>query len=428
MDGYNPNLLTYDGTRGGHPFLFTGSNTGTYIAAFVQDTSAERPDGERRRPLRPQRPFRVRAPARAANRRCVSPQATNTVFRASYNRMFITPEYENILISSSQQAASITPPDIQDSAQLGGGQLYNLSERHDAWNFGVQQGIGSKLRFDGSLWYRRVHNAADQDQFFNTGIVFPLNFATGDLQGWNLRLDLAPVLGGLRGYASVGHVHAEYCNPFVGGLFLSSDALGSFQGGCFLIDHDQDIQEQVGLFYDLGKTGFWAGMTQRYDSGLVTDAGAPADVLSSPDTAYALPYIHFNQDPQRVASRTVWSFSLGARLQPYGIPAEVQTFSTPSTTSSLVNVCGRVRRATRGSRRYERRHEEDADEEPREEPADDDQGERPLRIGADAGRDRRRQQAEGRHERRHHDRAEPQDRGLARRLDDAHAPPRSSLT
>ena len=150
-------------------------------------------------------------------------KATNTVFRASYNRMFITPEYENILISSSQQAASITPPDIQGSAQLGGGQLYNLSERHDAWNFGVQQGIGSKLRFDGSLWYRRVHNAADQDQFFNTGIVFPLNFATAYLQGWNLRLDLAPVLGGLRGYASVGHVVARYCNPFVGGLFLSSD-------------------------------------------------------------------------------------------------------------------------------------------------------------------------------------------------------------
>jgi hypothetical protein len=238
--------------------------------------------------------------------------------------MLITPEYENILISSSQQAASITPPAIQDSAQLGGGQLYNLSERHDAWNFGVQQGIGSKLRFDGSLWYRRVHNAADQDQFFNTGIVFPLNFATAYLQGWNLRLDLAPVLGGLRGYASVGHVVARYCNPFVGGLFLSSDALDSFQGGCFLIDHDQDIQEQVGLFYDLGKTGLWAGMTQRYDSGLVTDAGAPADVLSSPDTSYALPYIHFFQDPQRVASRTVWSFSLGARLQPYGIPAEIQ--------------------------------------------------------------------------------------------------------
>jgi len=324
-DGYNPNLLPYDGTRGGHYFDFSDSNTGTYLAAFVQDDI-------RWNDLTVNVGVRYDHNQLFETEHQIAPRigvayllkATSTVFRASYNRMFITPEYENILISSSPQAASITPPDIQDNAQLGGGQLYNLSERHDAWNFGVQQGIGSKLRFDGSLWYRRVHNAADQDQFFNTGIVFPLNFATAYLQGWNLRLDLAPVLGGLRGYASVGHVVARYCNPFVGGLFLTSDALDSFQGGCFLIDHDQDIQEQVGLFYDFGKTGLWAGVTQRYDSGLVTDAGDPSDVLSSPDTAYAFPYIHFDEDPQRVASRTVWSFSLGARLQSYGIPVELQ--------------------------------------------------------------------------------------------------------
>ena len=324
-DGYNPNLAPYDGTRGGRPFYFSGSNTGTYLAAFVQDNI-------RWKDLTVNVGVRYDHNDLFLSENQIQPRvgvaylfgATSTVLRASYNRMFITPEYENILLSSSPQAASITPPELQDSQQLGGGELVNRSERHDVWNFGVQQGIGSKLRLDASLWYRKVKNAADQDQFFNTGIVFPLNFESGHLQGWNVRLDLAPVLGGLRGYASVGHVHAVYCNPFVGGLFLDASAVDTLGGGCFVIDHDQDIQEQVGLFYDLGKTGFWAGMTQRYDSGLVTDAGTPADVLSSPDTAYAYPYIRFDQDPQRVSSRTVWSFSLGARLQPYGIPAELQ--------------------------------------------------------------------------------------------------------
>ena len=251
-------------------------------------------------------------------------KATNTVLRASYNRMFITPEYENILLSSSPEARSVAPPEIQDAQALGGGQLFNVSERHDVYNVGIQQGIGSKLRLDVSYWYRKVKNAADQDQFFNTGIVFPLNFESGNLNGWNARLDLAPVFGGLRGYISIGHVHAQYCNPFVGGLFLDASALDTLGGGCFLIDHDQDIQEQAGFFYDFGQSGFWAGMTQRYDSGLVTDAGAIEDVLSSPDTAYAAPYIRFDEDPQRVKSRTVWSFSLGARLQKYGIPFELQ--------------------------------------------------------------------------------------------------------
>ena len=36
---------------------------------------------------------------------------TQTVLRASYNRMFVTPEYENILLSSSDQAASLVPPE-----------------------------------------------------------------------------------------------------------------------------------------------------------------------------------------------------------------------------------------------------------------------------------------------------------------------------
>ncbi len=273
-DGYNPNLAPYDLTRGGSRFAFSGSNTGTYLAAYVQDDI-------RWKDLTVNVGLRYDHNDLFISENQFQPRigiayllkATSTVFRASYNRMFITPEYENILLSSSPEARSITPPELQDSQQLGGGQLYNVSERHDVWNFGVQQGIGSRLRLDASLWYRKVRNAADQDQFFNTGIVFPLNFDGGHLQGWNLRLDLAPVLGGLHGYASVGHVHASYCNPFVGGLFLDAGALDTLGGGCFLIDHDQDLQEQVGLFYDVGTTGLWAGVTQRYDSGLVTDAG-----------------------------------------------------------------------------------------------------------------------------------------------------------
>ncbi len=324
-DGYNPNLAPYDGTRGGSPFHFSGSSTGTYVAAFVQDNI-------RWNDLTVNAGVRFDHNKLFESESQVQPRIgvayflkpTNTVFRASYNRMFITPEYENILLSSSPEANAITPPAIQDSQQLGGGRLFNVSERHDVYNVGIQQGIGSKLRLDVSYWYRKVKNAADQDQFFNTGIVFPLNFESGTLQGWNGRLDLAPILGGLRGYISIGHVKAQYCNPFVGGLFLDTGALDTLSGGCFLIDHDQDIQEQAGFFYDFGASGFWAGMTQRYDSGLVTDAGTPQDVLSSPDTAYADPYIRYNEDPQRVNSRTVWSFSLGARLAKYRIPLEVQ--------------------------------------------------------------------------------------------------------
>ncbi len=323
-DDYNPNLAPYDLTRGGTAFIFNGSRTGKYYAGYAQDTL-------KLSNLTINAGLRYDENSLFRTENLLQPRIgaayyipqTKTVLRASYDRMFITPEYENILLSSSAAAASLVPPDVQQSRQLGFGELFNVSERHKAWNFGLQQGIGSALRLDLSYWKRTVVNAADQDQFFNTGIVFPLNFKGGDLSGWNARLDAGPYAG-LRGYLSLGHVRAIYDPPFVGGLFLDSGALDTLTGGPFVIDHDQDLQEQLGIFWDIPRSGFWLGMTQRYDSGLVTDAGDPADVLSSPDTAYAYPYIRFNEDPQRVKGRTVWSFSLGARLQQYGLPFELQ--------------------------------------------------------------------------------------------------------
>ncbi len=266
--------------------------------------------------------------------------ATKTVLRASYDRMFITPEYENILLSSSAAAASIVPPELQDNSQLGRGQLFNVSERHKAYNVGVQQGLGSALRLDLSYWKRTVVNAADQDQFFNTGIVFPLNFKGADLNGWNARLDGGP-WHGLRGYLSLGHVKALYQNPFVGGLFLDAGALDTLAGGSFVIDHDQDLQEQVGLFWDIPRSGFWVGVTQRYDSGLVTDAGTLEDVLASPDTAYAAPYIRFDEDPQRIKAARHLEFLPGrpapavrAAVRGAARPAERLRRTGVSTTSS----------------------------------------------------------------------------------------------
>ncbi len=323
-EGYNPNLTPYDLTRGGALFTFHGAKTGDYGAAYLQDTlrfgGFTANVGLR---YGHNQLFQAESELQPRVGLAYFLESTHTVFRASYDRMFITPEYENILLSSSPQAASLVPPDVAANNLLGFGRLYNVSERHDVYDVGIQQGIGTALRLDVDYWVRDVKNAADQDQFFNTGIVFPLNFRGGRLNGWNARLDFGP-RAGVRGYLSVGHVHALYVPPFVGGLFLDSGALDSLTGGPFLIDHDQDIQEQLGLFWDIPRSGFWLGLTQRYDSGLVADAGTLADVLSSSDTSFAAPYLRFGSDPQRIKSRTIWSLSLGARLERYHVPLEVQ--------------------------------------------------------------------------------------------------------
>ncbi|MBZ5640579.1 MAG: TonB-dependent receptor [Acidobacteriia bacterium] len=324
---YNPDLAPYDLTRGGAEFRFHQTRTGTYYAGFVQDdihvahftanlglrydhndlpvTDAQ---------LEPRIGFAYYV------------KRTGTVLRASYNRVLFTPEYENILLSSSSQAAQIVPPAVQQSGGLGGGVLPVRSERQSAYDAGFQQRLGSKLRFDLDFWKRRSKFAGDQDQFLNTGAVFPLAFQGGDLHGWNARLDLAQVAG-FRGFMSLGHTRAIYVAPPVGGLFLDQGALDSLAGGPFLIDHDQDLQLQSAVTYDIAESGFWVGANVRYDSGLVTDAD-PESLLADPDNAFAAPYVEVHSggdfDPNRIKARTVWDFSAGVDLEKHKIPLSIQ--------------------------------------------------------------------------------------------------------
>ncbi len=325
-DGYNPSLAPYDLTRGGTPFLFEGSRTITYIAGFVEDTIrfsnltaqvGARYDHAnfplRESQLQPRVGVAYYVPA------------TKTVFRASYNRIFITPEYENVLFSSSPEASSLAPPEVQQSRALGDGLILVPAARQNVYDAGIQQAVGSKLRLDVDFWERRVRFVADQAQFENTGIVFPVAFNSGRLHGWNVRLDLAPI-GGLTGYASVGHVRAVYNPPLAGGLFLDTGALDAVTGGPFVIDHDQNLQIQGGLTYAFGKSGVWVAANGRYDSGLVT--GADETIADDPDNSFALPFIRFGNgtdlDPNRAAPRTVWNFSAGADLARLGVPVSVQ--------------------------------------------------------------------------------------------------------
>ncbi len=326
-DAYNPDLAPYDLTRGGHPLFFQGKRTGTYGAGFVQDNV-------RYGGLTANLGLRYDHNNLPAREDQIQPRiglayyvrSTGTVLRASYNRIFLTPEYENILFGSSELAASVVPPEVKDSRELGGGVLLNRSERQNAYLVGVQQAIGSRLRLDADVWWRRATYPADQDQFLNTGIVFPITFTEGRHNGWDVRLDLAETHG-VRGFVSVGHTHALYVPPPVGGLFLDVGAIDAITGGPFLIDHDQKLQAQGQLLWDLGQSGLWLGANVRYDSGLVTDA-SPDELAPDRDNAFAAPYVVIHTggdlDPNRIKARTIANFSLGLDLHRHHVPVSIQ--------------------------------------------------------------------------------------------------------
>ena len=326
-DQFNPDLAPYDLTRGGTQFAFSGRRTGTYGAIYAQDTV-------KFNNLTTSAGIRYDANNLPQKETAWEPRVgvayylpgSKTVFRASYNRVLYTPEYENILLSSSAETAQLVPPEIKASRELGGGELLVRSERQNAIDIGVQQAVGSRIRLDADYWRRHSRFAGDQDQFENTGIVFPLAFTSGRLNGWNVRADLARTAG-FRGFLSLGHTHAEYVPPLTGGLFLDQGALDTITAGPFLIDHDQKLQAQASLIYDIVDSGVWAATNVRYDSGLVTDAD-PAGLLGDPDNAFAAPFVVLHSgtplDPNRIKSRTVVDFSIGADLQKYHVPLSVQ--------------------------------------------------------------------------------------------------------
>lgn len=309
---YNVGLRPYDLTRGGDIFHFSRKDTGHQYSFFVQDEfhygdltihAGLRYDNYR---------FLVREDAwqpRIGLSYRIGP--TGTVLRASYNRLFFTPQNENLLFSSSTEAAELSGPDV--IAALGSGVIFVPSERQHAYEVGLQQQVKDWFRVDAAYYTKDARNVQDNLQFSQTLIVFPVAIDSGKIKGFDLRLDV-PEHRGLSGYWSFGTASAIVSPPFTGGLFVDAHIVEHLDDGQFRIDHDQKIATQWGVMFNDRQRGWWTGLMGRYDSGLVTEVESPDEVATNPDLAFGLAFVDFSKDPFRVKPRTVWNWSVGIRL------------------------------------------------------------------------------------------------------------------
>jgi hypothetical protein len=229
--------------------------------------------------------------------------STATLFRIIYDRLMITPENEGLALSTSQQVWTATSGLNTPVAQL-------RAELQDSYLVGVEQQLGKIAKVSLEYWWKDSTNAADNSQFLNTGVLFPIAAAKGRFHGLDLRLDVIPV-NGWSGYLSAGTVRTIFYNPTVGGLDAASTATDTSP---YLIDHDQKLTLQLGVRYQ--HDGFYGQVIGRYDSGL--EAGDPTDpaVVGNPDYAFGIPYVRSQQDSlvglnYRIKPRTVWNLSLG---------------------------------------------------------------------------------------------------------------------
>lgn len=300
--GFNPALVTHDLTRGGSPFSFAATDTGVHASAFIQTTirrgGASWTLGLRHdeyhflahaRQLQPRLGVAYRVPGR------------DIVFRASYNRNLHTPPTENLLLSSSEQASRLAPDSVR--LALGGAHRVIQSERQDVVEAGVQFSLGGVVTLDAVTYRKRSRDQQDNNNFFDTGIIFPTTLQGIRVSGAEARLSFQPRRG-LSGALSATTSRAISTPPFTGGLFLGQDAVDLLSAGPFPIDHDQRLSLHGTVTWDTAGP-WWFGASVRHDSGLVANPSDPAVVAADPDFADLLPFVDLEASPARVRPRTI---------------------------------------------------------------------------------------------------------------------------
>lgn len=310
--GYNDALLPYDLTRGGTFFNFAASQTGSQASAFVQSTLSFNQLslnlGLRHDDYR----FLV-------NGRQVQPRLGlsyalgdgNIVLRASYNRNYQTPPNENLLLSNSEVASRLAPASVRDA--LGSAYRPIQPERQDVYEAGAQFSVGNAVTVDGAVYRKDSRDQQDNNNFFDTGIIFPTTLSRIEVLGAETRVTVLPRRG-LSGSLSATTGRAISSPPFTGGLFLGQEAIDLLSAGPFAIDHDQRLGVQGQLTLDPAGA-WWASTTVRYDSGLVSNPSDPAEVAADPDFSDLLPFVNLTAEVPRVRPRTIVDLAAGIDLK-----------------------------------------------------------------------------------------------------------------
>jgi outer membrane cobalamin receptor len=184
------------------------------------------------------------------------------LLHASFDRVFQTPSFENILLSSTPEIQALNPNVLRLPVQ---------PSRGDYFEIGFTKAILGKLKLDGNIFRRQFNNYADDDQLLNTAVSFPIAFQKAILYGAEGKLDL-PAWRRFSGFASYSYIVGNAWFPVTGGLFLGDDAVNATTqlSGHFPDSQDQRNTLRSRLRYQL-TSRVWLGAGVEYGSGLPFD-------------------------------------------------------------------------------------------------------------------------------------------------------------
>jgi hypothetical protein len=232
------------------------------------------------------------------NQNAVSPRlaaaryfpTANLMIHASYDRIFQTPAYENILLSSSSQVVSLNPDVVRLPVEPSHGNYFEV---------GATKSLFRQLRFDGNYFLRSVNNYADDDQILSTAVSFPIAFRKALIYGAEGKIEI-PKWGRFSGFASYSYMVGNAWFPVTGGLFLGDDAVNARTQltGHFPDSQDQRNTLRLHLRYQLASR-LWLAGGAEYGSGLPFDfTGDYQEALTEYGQAM-VDRINFNRDRVR---------------------------------------------------------------------------------------------------------------------------------
>jgi hypothetical protein len=219
---------------------------------------------------------------------------------ASYDRVFQTPPFENLLVSSSPSVTSLDPLILRLPVEPARANYYEA---------GFGAALFGHMRLTGNFFWRRYHNYPDDDLLLNTGVSFPITFALANIYGEEAKLEI-PRWGKLSGYISWTNERGNGYFPATGGLFLGDDAAQAIQqtSGVFPVSQEERNAVRARFRYDV-TSRFWLAFGGTYDSGLPIDfGGTRADAAAQGYSEDILNRVNF----QDLRPRPQWSLNASA--------------------------------------------------------------------------------------------------------------------
>jgi hypothetical protein len=189
--------------------------------------------------------------------------------RFSYDRVFLTPAMENLLLASSPAVDSLNDEVLRIAVRPSHGNYLEA---------GFSKTVLGKMRLDASFYRRTFNNYADDDVFLNTGISFPIAFQSAEIRGVDAKLEL-PRWGRFSGFIGYSNMLGMAQLPVAGGLFLGDDAAGALGTGSFPISQDQRNTARARVRYQAGAR-LWFASTAEYGSGLPVDIDGNIDAAA----------------------------------------------------------------------------------------------------------------------------------------------------